>query len=508
MSADGLAAFLTEANEFRTIPIVRKFVADVIEPLGVFANLREEAVFLLESKDDESPWARYSFIGVAPFLTLESETGETFSVKDENGNEQITAPTLKEAFQWVERTLAVKPLAETVPFTGGAVGFLGYDFISAIEKVPRHKNRDVPMKTAYFVFCESLFAFDQKKRELLVIHYIRLSGNETEEEKIEAYRAAERRMADLAAKAARPQAEQPLLPAESESGRTASFAKAVSNYDKKQFLRDVEAVKRYIAAGDVFQAVLSQRFCVPVQAGGFAIYRLLRYINPSPYMFYFQLDGVEIVGSSPEKLIQVHRRRVEIDPIAGTRRRGRSPEEDERLADELYHDPKERAEHYMLVDLARNDIGRVAKYGTVEVPVLLQIGKFSHVMHLISKVVGELDDNVHPIDALLAAFPAGTVSGAPKVRAMQILQELEPTARGLYAGAIAYIGFDGNIDSCIAIRTAVVKDGYAYVQAGAGIVADSVPELEWKETRNKASALMNAIEQAERLFAKGERAVC
>ena len=508
MSTNGLAAFLADANEFRTIPIVRKFLADVIEPLGVFSNLRDEAVFLLESKDDESPWARYSFIGVAPFLTLESETGETFSVKDENGNEQVVVPTLKEAFQWAEQALDVRPLKEVVPFTGGAVGFLGYDFISAIEKVSRHENCDLGMKASYFVFCESLFAFDHQKRELLLIHYIRLHGGETEQEKIEKYRSAQQRIAALAAKAVRIQAERPLLPADEEAGRAVSFAQAMSNYEKERFLQDVETVKQYIAAGDVFQAVLSQRFCVPVRAGGLAVYRLLRHINPSPYMFYFRLSDTEIVGSSPEKLIQVRNRRIEIDPIAGTRRRGRSPEEDAMLADELYNDPKERAEHYMLVDLARNDIGRVAKYGTVKTPILMEIGKFSHVMHLISKVVGELNDDVHPIDALLAAFPAGTVSGAPKVRAMQILQELEPTARGLYAGAIAYIGFDGNIDSCIAIRTAVIKDGYAYVQAGAGIVADSVPELEWKETCNKASALMNAIEQAERLFVKGERIVC
>ncbi|WP_445612573.1 anthranilate synthase component I [Geobacillus sp. YF-1] len=508
MSTDELAAFLADADKFHTIPIVRKFLADVIEPLGVFHNLRDEAVFLLESKDDESPWARYSFIGVSPFLTLESETGETFTVKDETGMERMTAPTLKEAFQWVERTLAVKPLVGVAPFAGGAVGFLAYDLISAIEKVPRHRHRDVAMKAAYFVFCESLFVFDHQKRELSLIHYIRLNGGETKQERIEAYSAAKKRLDTLAAKAAREQSERLLLPAAEEVKGAVSFAGVVSNYDKDQFLRDVEKVKQYIAAGDVFQAVLSQRFSVPVQAGGFPIYRLLRHINPSPYMFYFRMDGTEIVGSSPEKLIQVQKRRVEIDPIAGTRRRGRTPEEDAALADELYRDPKERAEHYMLVDLARNDIGRVAKFGTVETPVLLEIGKFSHVMHLISKVVGELKDDVHPIDALLAAFPAGTVSGAPKVRAMQILQELEPTARGLYAGAMAYIGFDGNIDSCIAIRTAVVKDGCAYVQAGAGIVADSIPELEWKETRNKASALLKAIEQAERFVVKGERTVC
>jgi len=249
--------------------------------------------------------------------------------------------------------------------------------------------------------------------------------------------------------------------------------------------------------------VLSQRFSLPIRITGFQLYRMLRKINPSPYLFYLQTSDAEIVGSSPEKLVQVQNRKIEIHPIAGTRRRGRTKQEDALLAEELLHDPKERAEHYMLVDLARNDIGKVAKYGTVKTPVLMEIGKFSHVMHLISKVTGELKDDVHPIDALLSAFPAGTVSGAPKVRAMQILNELEPTARGVYAGTVAYIGFDGNIDSCIAIRTAVVKDGYAYVQAGAGIVADSIPELEWKETRNKASALIKAIELAETVFAKG-----
>jgi anthranilate synthase component 1 len=222
-------------------------------------------------------------------------------------------------------------------------------------------------------------------------------------------------------------------------------------------------------------------------------------------MFYIRTDGFEIVGSSPEKLIQVQNRHIEIHPIAGTRRRGVTEEEDRYFADELMKDPKEQAEHYMLVDLARNDVGRVAKYGTVKTPVLMEIGKFSHVMHLISKVTGELREDIHPIEALLAAFPAGTVSGAPKVRAMQIIHELEPTARNLYAGAVAYIGFDGNIDSCITIRTAIVKDGYAYVQAGAGIVADSVPELEWKETHNKASAVIKAIILAEQMFQqKGE----
>lgn len=499
-----ITTFLKDATHFQTIPIVRRFFADVFEPLKIFENLQDEAVFLLESKDDSSPWARYSFIGLSPFLTIESETGRSFSVMDEHGKEIMKASSLKDAFLFIEKQLRVKRLTDEIPFVGGAVGFLGYDFISAIEKVPMHPNRDIPMKTGYFTICESLIAFDHHKREMVFIHYVRLSDKDQEETKKKKYEEGVKRMEALMKKAASGRAEPLLLLRGDDEETNVSFQGVISNYDKASFMRDVEKIKDYIVSGDIFQAVLSQRFAVPVQVNGFQIYRMLRHINPSPYMFYFRVDNVEIVGSSPEKLIQVYDRHVEIHPIAGTRRRGRSAEEDERLQKELYDDPKERAEHYMLVDLARNDIGKVAEYGTVETPVLMEIGKFSHVMHLISKVTGVLKTGVHPIDALLAAFPAGTVSGAPKVRAMQILQELEPTARNLYAGTIAYIGFDGNIDSCIAIRTAIVKDGYAYVQAGAGIVADSVPELEWKETRNKASALIKAIERAEQLFVKGE----
>jgi anthranilate synthase component 1 len=267
-------------------------------------------------------------------------------------------------------------------------------------------------------------------------------------------------------------------------------------------------VKEYITAGDVFQTVLSQRFQVPITIKGFDLYRVLRFVNPSPYLFYIKLNDCEIVGSSPEKLIQVTNGHLEIHPIAGTRRRGKTKDEDQKLGDELLQDEKEQAEHYMLLDLARNDIGRVAKYGSIKVPMVKELHYFSHVMHLVSKVTGVIRDNVEPVEALLASFPAGTVSGAPKVRAMQIIQELEPVARNAYAGTVAYIGFDGNIDSCITIRTAILKDQTAYVQAGAGIVADSVPELEWKETINKASAVIKAIQLAEKTFSREERVKC
>lgn len=502
MKSCTLTTFLEDANQFRTIPIVRRFFADALEPLQLFENLKSAASFLLESKDEQSPWSRYSFIGLTPFLTIESETGQSFSVVDEHGAVMASASSLKEAFLYVEQKLKVKPIKTDIPFVGGAVGFLGYDFISAIEKVPFHSCRDLNMKIAHFVVCQSLIAFDHLKREVVLLHYVRLHEADNEQTKRQKYEEALKTIEALMKKAV--SGSQPLLPLfEDEQTKPVSFERVTSTYDRAAFLQDVETIKRYIAAGDIFQAVLSQRFSIPIRITGFQLYRMLRKINPSPYLFYIQTNDGEIVGSSPEKLIQVQQRQIEIHPIAGTRRRGRSEQEDDALSEELLNDPKERAEHYMLVDLARNDIGKVAKYGTVKTPVLLEVGKFSHVMHLISKVTGELKEDVHPIDALLSAFPAGTVSGAPKVRAMQILNELEPTARGIYAGTVAYIGFDGNIDSCIAIRTAIVKDGFAYVQAGAGIVADSIPELEWKETRNKASALIKAIELAETVFAKG-----
>jgi anthranilate synthase component I len=279
-----------------------------------------------------------------------------------------------------------------------------------------------------------------------------------------------------------------------------NFDDIKSNYEKSKFMEDVEKVKEYIRSGDIFQAVLSQRFEIPITIDGFSLYRILRIVNPSPYLFYIRINDTELVGSSPERLIYIQDKHLEIHPIAGTRRRGKTNEEDRYFEEELKNDEKEIAEHYMLVDLARNDLGRVAEYGTVKTPTLMEVGRFSHVMHLISKVTAKKKENVHPIDALLSSFPAGTVSGAPKIRAMQIIKELEPNARGSYAGCVAYVGFDGNIDSCITIRTIMVKNNTAYVQAGAGIVVDSVPELEWKETCNKASAMLKTVQLAEKIF--------
>ncbi|MCX8045936.1 MAG: anthranilate synthase component I [Anoxybacillus gonensis] len=499
-----ISTFLQTASQFRTIPIVRRFFADTLQPIQLFMALRDEAAFLLESGDDMSPWSRYSFIGVRPFMSIESDDGKQFFVKEQKQVLACTG-TIQEAFAVMQQHLHVQLLSLDVPFRGGAVGYISYDFISSIEKIPYHAYNDLQMKIVHFVVCESLFAFDHVKKELLLIHYVRVHETDDEAKRVEKYEAACRTIDELARKMVHGCDEQAHMMFD--RNISVSFDRVHSNMDRQTFYEAVKNIQSYIASGDVFQTVLSQRFAIETSIDGIELYRLLRLLNPSPYLFYLKLGAEQIVGSSPEKLIQVRNRELEIDPIAGTRRRGKDEREDRALMNELLHDPKERAEHYMLVDLARNDIGRVAMYGTVRTPQFMQVGKFSHVMHLISKVTGTLRQDVHPLDALIAAFPAGTVSGAPKIRAMQIIQELEPTARNIYAGAIAYIGFDGNIDSCIAIRTAVLKNKMAYVQAGAGVVADSLPELEWKETRNKASALIHAIQLAEHVFKGGEQRV-
>jgi anthranilate synthase component I len=494
-------SFISDCQNYKTIPIIKRIVGDTLTPIQLFQNLEQEASFLLESKDQHSEWSRYSFVGLDPFLFIDEIEGE-FIIKGNNQYPLVKQKTLKEAFSWIREYLLSKELTVSVPFSGGAVGYIGYDAVSTIEKVPENHNNDLKMKRFHFFFCETILAFDHDTKELTIIHYIRLKGNEDERCKTALYEQAKAKINYCVAKILQNSKHDMLVPPL--NLKDVNFENCKTNYEKERFLQDVNKIKDYIAAGDIFQAVLSQRFEIPVRVSGFQLYRALRMVNPSPYLFYIKSEGVEIVGSSPERLIKIQNGDLEIHPIAGTRRRGRTQEEDEALANELLQDEKEKAEHYMLVDLARNDIGRVSKFGTVQTPVLMELGRFSHVMHLISKVTGILDDKIEPIDALLAAFPAGTVSGAPKIRAMQIISELEPTARNLYAGTIAYVGFDGNIDSCITIRTILLKNGIGYIQAGAGIVADSVPENEWKETLNKASALIKTIEVAHEMFESQE----
>ncbi|MFV8828368.1 anthranilate synthase component I [Alkalihalobacterium sp. APHAB7] len=485
-----LSSYLEDANQFKTVPVISHLFADTLTPIQIFRQLEQDAVYLLESKDEQSPWSRFSFIGLYPKLFL-SNHGDDFFIKDQNKTIHTTS-SFQLAFDYATKYVDVKPIKLPIPFHSGMVGYVSYDAVEQFERVLAQEETN--KETVQFMFCELVIAYDHHKKEMYLISLPSSGQNDEENKKI--YNKTVETMKNVVAQMMDGSKDKRVLPPPTYKVDV-SFEQVRSNYKKEQFLSDVEKIKEYIRAGDVFQAVLSQRFEVDIDVSGLDIYRVLSMVNPSPYLFYIKIGGNEIIGSSPERLVQIQDGHMEIHPIAGTRPRGKSVEEDQVLAQDLLSDEKERAEHYMLVDLARNDIGRVAEYGSVETPVLLEVGNFSHVMHIISKVTGRLQEGIHPLQAFSSSFPAGTVSGAPKIRAMEILKEIEPTERGIYAGAIGYFGFDGNIDSCIAIRTLVIKNKKAYVQAGAGIVADSIPENEYEETRNKAKALLHAVQLAE-----------
>ncbi|WP_158735337.1 anthranilate synthase component I [Alteribacillus sp. YIM 98480] len=494
MSESSYPLFKDQSLRNKMVPYVRRFFTDTLTPIEVFRKLESEAVFLLESKDEASPWSRYSFIGLSPQYKIQSKNGKYVFV---DNSERILLQNEDLAVLFEESIAWLKPGSPSieVPFKGGAVGVIPYDTVEEFEPDLKSNDDSEREDEVVLLFCQTLIALDHDTKELTFIHY----DADSQSDVLHRYENSKEIVSRLMEQLTLGSKEEAFL---SPIAKTVDvdFDGVRSNYPKDKFLHDVEKIKEYIKAGDIFQAVLSQRFEKEVTVSAFDIYRTLRMINPSPYLFYLKLDDQEVVGSSPERLIQVQDNHVEIHPIAGTRKRGTTTEEDGELVRELLDDEKEKAEHYMLVDLARNDVGRVAEYGSVATPVLLEIGKFSHVMHIISKVTGRLAANTKPIKALQASFPAGTVSGAPKFRAMEILKELEPERRGIYAGAVCYLGFDGNIDSCIAIRTMIVKNNKAKIQAGAGVVADSIPEKEFEETQNKAAALLKAVESAEKMF--------
>ena len=493
---------LTRRGTF--VPVVKEIMADLLTPVSAFLKIAEHSdyAFLFESVEGGEQVARYSFLGKDPFLVLRSRGGRT--VMDRSG---VTTET-NEPFIPVLRRLMAEfraPFVQGLPrFTGGAVGFIGYDASVGFEpaladawkqalwaRVSQGSAEaggagEVGEDDAGFMLFDTVLAFDHVKHRILIIANARVTADE-----------------DLGALYQFACAKIQFLERELERGLSqAAPARrqppAVrSNITRETFEAGVRAIKERIAAGDIYQAVLSHRFDMDVEAQPLTIYRALRHVNPSPYMYFIRMGKFAIVGSSPEMLVRVEGQRVETHPIAGTRPRGRNEEEDLRLADELKRNEKERAEHVMLVDLGRNDLGRVCEYGSVRVPQYMGLERYSHVMHLVSTVEGRLADTHDHLDALVSCFPAGTVSGAPKIRAMQILSELEPTRRDLYAGAVGYIDFAGNLDFCIAIRTITLRDGVARVQAGAGIVADSNPAAEYEETRDKARALLQAIEMAE-----------
>lgn len=474
-------------------PIYAEILADLETPVSAFLKVaRGPWSFLLESVEGGRNIARYSFIGADPYMTLRFENGVASAVQ--GGYKQTLTYTdpLAVLNSYLRDYRPVR-LPDLPRFVGGAVGYFGYETVACFERLPVPERRDYHMPLGQWQFVDTLLAFDHLKHKIKVITHLHLDADDLEAEYARAAGKIEAVVARLA---------EPLPPGSGIQGSGASdqgpeLLKPVSNVSQTEYERRVRAAQEYIAAGDIFQVVPSQRFSRPVTVDAFTLYRTLRTINPSPYMFYLQTPEGELVGASPELLVRVEDGLVTTHPIAGTRPRGRDEAEDKALAEELLADEKERAEHLMLVDLGRNDIGRVSQPGTVSVPNFMFVEKFSHVMHLVSHVTGKLRPDMSALDALRATFPAGTVSGAPKIRAMEIIAELEGTQRSIYAGAVGHVGFNGDLDTCIALRTMVVRDGVAYVQAGGGVVADSDPTAEYHESCNKAAALLRAIEVAE-----------
>ncbi len=475
-------------GEGNVIPVVKTLLADTETPVSAYLKIRDRSTysFLLESVEGGEKMARYSFLGADPFLVFRSR-GDSGTVRDLNtgGERRFRGNPIAELRGIMDSYHAVD-LPGLPRFTGGGVGYFAYDAVRLVEDIPDRTRDDYGIDDIFFMFYDTILVFDNIGHTVSIISNVHVNGAGSLEDR---YQEAVSRIERLETLLARRVASAP--------ARGNGHAEAVPNIDKLSFIRSVLRCKEYINAGDVIQVVLSQRLERELTVPPFDIYRMLRTVNPSPYMFFISADHVDIVGASPEMFVRVENGEMEVRPIAGTRKRGQTPEEDNALAAELRGDEKECAEHVMLLDLGRNDVGRVARYGSVRVDDTMFIERYSHVMHMVSSVKGTLKEGKDRFDALLSFFPAGTLSGAPKIRAMEIIDELETTRRGIYGGCIGYADYRGNVDSCIAIRTLVIRDGKAYVQAGAGIVADSDPEMEYQECLNKAAALFRAIDMAE-----------
>ncbi|MBM3769700.1 MAG: anthranilate synthase component I [Acidimicrobiia bacterium] len=479
--------FTELARRATFVPVCKEIVADLLTPVSAFLKIAEDAdyAFLLESVEGGEHVGRYSFLGKDPFLILRARDGKT--TIDRAG---VVSESTRPFIETLRSLMADfrSPFVPGLPrFTGGAVGYFSYGAASWFEPVlgDLGAGPDGADQAGWMLF-DTVLAFDHVQRRILIIANARITGDD-DLESLYQFACAKIQFLER-------ELERNLSITRRESPRPLTMT---SNVTREQYEAAVRAGKEHIAAGDIYQVVLSQRFEAAVDADPFTVYRALRHVNPSPYMYFIRMGGVSVVGSSPEMLVRVEGTRVETHPIAGTRPRGRTEADDQRLGEELKRNEKERAEHVMLVDLGRNDVGRVCQYGSVRVPQFMALERFSHVMHLTSVVEGTLAPDRDRLDALVSCFPAGTVSGAPKVRAMQIIRELEPSGRGLYAGAVGYVDFAGNLDCCIAIRTIIMFGGTAYVQAGAGIVMDSNPTAEYEETRDKARALIRALELAQ-----------
>ena len=489
-----LEEFRSYAKSFNVIPVSRRLLADGESPVGVYQKLTKnrENTFLLESAEHDGTWARYSFIGVRSEATLSEKNGIAYW----QGIAPAGAPHGTDplaALKICASHLRSPQIPGLPPLTSGLVGFMGYDVVRRLEKLPNLTIKDIELPELSFMLTSDLAVFDHSNATItLIANAINWDGSDDRVD--EAYASCQSRLDQMESDLA--------VSLNSEVQRIPEFTKPVyeANTSSEKFKSSVLEIKEEILSGEAFQVVLSQRFSMKSTADAMDVYRMLRLNNPSPYMYLFRFsDGIEIVGSSPEALVKVNQKDVMIHPIAGTRRRSADPREDDELAQELLADPKERAEHLMLVDLGRNDLGRVCAPGTVEVVDFMHIERYSHVMHIVSTVIGKLKEGATPIDALFSVFPAGTLSGAPKPRAMEIIEEQENTRRGVYGGIVGYIDFTGNLDTAIAIRTALILNGTAYVQAGAGIVADSDPESENQECHNKAAAVLSAVHAANRL---------
>ena len=477
------------AREATLVPVVKSVSADLLTPVSAFLAIAadEPHAFLLESVERGEQIGRYTFLGARPYMRVTAREGK---VEIERGRRREVVK--ENVFQVVKRLLREHRPASVAglpPFTAGAVGYFAYDVVRQLEKIGDHAEDDLSLPDAELMFFDRLLAFDHLRHQIHIV----AAADVSRESPRRAYDRALRDIAVLERKLAGGLS--PKLWKRSAKAKTGKL-KVHARTRQKDFVRGVEKCKEYIAAGDIFQVVLSQRLDFTPEVAPFDLYRSLRQVNPSPYLYFLRTGDTHVIGSSPEMLVRVTGRQLEYRPIAGTHPRGRDEAEDLKLEKQMRGDEKERAEHVMLVDLGRNDLGRVSEYGSVKVKDLMYVERYSHVMHLVSALEGTLRKDLDALDAFAACFPAGTLSGAPKVRAMQIIEELEPTRRGFYGGSVLYADFAGNLDSCIGIRTLLMQGKHAYLQAGAGIVADSDPASEFQESMNKAQAVLRAVEKA------------
>jgi len=474
------------ARQGNLIPVYQEFLADTETPVSAYLKVRDDSYsYLLESADSGSQWGRYSFIGSRPFLRVVSRDREMEIWEEDNKRILKDVRNPLHVLRELSRDFMPVKIKDLPPFQGGLVGYANYDLIRKWERLPGILPGDESLPEAIFVACRRIIIFDHLTHRIKVVAFARVKPGEDLKD---SYERANEEVNDTIEKLRRPISDV-------QSKKPLSISKLSSNFKREDFEEAVQRAKDYIVAGDVIQVVLSQNFSGEFSGEDFTLYRNLRSVNPSPYMFYLNFGDIKFIGASPEILVRLTDGRIELRPIAGTRPRGATEEEDQLLEKELMADPKERAEHIMLVDLGRNDAGRVAAAGSVKVPRLMEVERYSHVMHIVSRVEGRLRDDMDCFDLFMSAFPAGTVSGAPKIRAMEIISELEPTQRGPYAGAVGYFGFSGNMDFCITIRTITIAHNRLSIQVGAGIVADSLPENEYQETLRKGEAMFRAIEK-------------